>query len=257
MKEKFRALKGSELLSLKDKWLMRKGMPHIHYNVTDINTDTDCVIVGNDWRSATQLLNDWIYTNDKPVGIEIELSSDGYTLEEFLVRANDDCSNVEFNDDVEWHITKAKNREELSNSIVDGLDNYRIKPTPKYIRPKVGFRGRIKGEFYNPLFSRWEEASCVSIINETRCEDPGGNGIGYLLLSKDNTSFFANEFRLLPFSAENPPPVGTRFRKEGWDSDYWERYYSDDKDGGVFSENGKSYKWSEVEFIDFEKCKET
>jgi len=181
---------------------------------------------------------------------KVELSYDGHTLEEFKELIENDCSNIELIpkknilwDASEWKATIWKNKVSLLEQIeILGLNKFRIKPTPKYIRPKVGFRGSVMCEVVS-----YGTREIVAVAGCGCVDNKGG-------------IYSLKYARLLPFSAENPPPVGTRFKVDG--QFYSHRFLKFDKKGdtiGIISESGVWFNYSEdckdrFKWLDFEEC---
>jgi len=251
---KFRELKGKELLSLKGKWIMHNSDIDNQSLVTNINIEQDSISTVDDVIPSKILVEEWRYEDSTPVGIKIELSSDGYTLEEFLAKVNDDCSNVEVKSKIgnSWIGAPVSNQQFLNDCI--DLINYRVKPT-KYIRPKVGFRGSVMCEVST---GRNQEPVKVEVVSVEK-----GYCVAFPLREVHYSPSYFEYFKLLPFSAENEPPVGTRFRKKQWDSvshierDYYERFYEGlDKDTFLSEGDNGEYNYSDVIWLDFEQYEE-
>ncbi len=245
---KFRELKGKELLSLEGKWLVDKDDTSISMLVVKIDTDVSEVVMNNAIYTNVYLYNNYIHKDGTPIGIKIELSSDGYTLEEFIAKANDDCSNVEI-EEINSNFSKLANcssKEMLISMILHGgIRKFRIKPTPKYIRPKVGFRGSVMCEVTNEYMAGWLFVEVVAVVG-------GIDGVCYRGVNNDYT-----QARLLPFSADNPPPVGTRFRIIDWgEGESFARYASPTEDNWFSSEKDGDFTWNkDIIWIDFEEVK--
>ncbi len=205
--KRYRELKGSELLSLKGKWIMHNSDIDNQSLVTNINVEQNSISTVDDAIPSKILVEEWRYEDGTPIGIEIELSHDDYTLEEFMTKVKDDCSNVEHLDGtstwVEINLMKHHNLKSFIKT--NGLDRYRIKPT-QYIRPKVGFRGSVMCEVRDNKESDWIKVKQEVIAAFER------NSITYFQTTDVVTWKCA---RLLPFSADNPPPEGARFIYHG------------------------------------------
>ncbi len=241
---KFRELQSKELLMLKDKWIRDKETSAL-FKVVAI---MDCeIMIVDSLISNTELLKRWTHEDGTPIGIKEELSSDGYTLEEFIAKANDDCSNVEI-EEINSNFSKLANcssKEMLISMILHGgIRKFRIKSTPKYIRPKVGFRGSVMCELYDSLMKEYHYEEVIAVV---KAKYP------YHTLSMGNYT----ECRLLPFSADNPPPIGTRFRIIDWgEGESFARYASPTEDNWFSSEKDGDFTWDkDIIWIDFEEVK--
>ncbi len=254
--KRYRELKGSELLSLKGKWLMNKLNNKLLLPVEGIEIIgvSGAIKLDGNWYTPFSLLKEQVHEDGTPVGIEIELSYDNLTLEEFMTKANNDCSNVEYyhSKKDKWEITVC-DVNMLRATTANELSTYRIKPTPRYIRPKVGFRGSVMCEV-RCLDIRTEDSWTIKeviAVLDTK------NYFNYLAVDSGDENIYS-ECRLLPFSADNPPPVGTRFRDSNRDVRRYlalhrENVGLDTDCHSIIPEYGKKIPWKNIEWIDFEE----
>ena len=113
---------------------------------------------------------------------------------------------------------------------------------PKYLRPRVGFRGSVMCEIkHHSISEKWEDikVEIIAVNNKNQDKFPY-KGI-------DNEY---NDARLLPFSADNPPLVGMRFKEVGNDNIL---YIGKCEYTWVEDNHGDQYDYSNIIFIDFEE----
>lgn len=249
---KYRALKNNELPSLKGTWLIKRDNGTL-FPVAGIGKIN--VQIGNMWYTGEGLLEHFTYEDDSAVGIEVELTADGYTREEFLELAKNDASNVEYKAVIskKWmrsHCDK-KGLAKISSRTIYKLTDYRIKPTPKYICPIPGWTGILNVEVNDDKLrpDNWKK----EILRYMSTRD---TAFPYVVEDKDGLAEYYSYCRLKPFSAENPPPVGTRF-VSSLDEAKYKRYGSlitGSNHRQFYDETGDIHYWKDInDWMDYEE----
>ena len=248
-----RVLNKEEMISLVGQKITHKatGYP---FMVTGFNVIHDCnyVLIGKDKMEAIELLDKYVDDENLCLGVPIEKSADGYTLEEFLKKCNNKFSNiivarsgnpvydpkVEGVDDSDF-----KNVKDLMEKY--GLHTYAIKPIPKieYIKPTGGFRGSVFGESRNLKTQDWEDSECIACHNTS--------------LSYIGSCGCSRYFRTPAFSAEHQPPIGTRFKVLGYICMFYvqgirkNHYHLDET--WIESSDGSIFNIKDIIWIDYER----
>lgn len=197
------------------------------------------------------LLKLCIFEDGSPVGVKVELSACGKTLEEFMEVAKDDCSNVEFlSSSRKWGESGWGTIKDLKIAVTElyNIKYYRIKPESKqiYIRPKDGFRGSVFG--YNSTDGiHWSGKKVECVCRDNSIVEP----YNYFILEG---SYWAKDFRTPLFSTDNPPQPGTRFKcsSSGCKSDIFYVKSFIGCENRVEDSNGVCHQLDHITWIDFE-----
>ena len=255
--KKYRAYKGEEILDLVGKIIKDDDK---HYLITGCHLEYNEVYSSEGEFSTVELLDDCLFKDGSKIGIEIELSADGLTIEEFEKKVIGNFENVEsFNrkdedNDEGWteykFLAQGFNYEGNKDFILrQGLGYYRIKECPKqiWIRPKDGFRGSVYGNVKEDKYTK----ECIAVCK---------NSPSPYKVIEDTASIAVNydNFHTKMFSSKNPPSQGTRFKNcnSGICAGKTIRYVKYIKDGLVSDSEGRRYDFKNIDFIDFEICED-
>jgi len=240
----YRELKDEDMYPLIGEVIRRRGEDGDRYMVIAVKTynGKPYAVTEDGNLTAEVLLDEFISESGEPVGIEEELSQDNLALSEFMDLVDNNVTNVEFvTSGGEWRSVKGYTKESFYPLAERALQQYRIKPKIKYIKPKVGWTGTLDAEIKDYDDDEW----VPGIVKFAVDEDSSIHR--YHAIAEDGM-FGYDQCRVLPFSPTNPPPEDTRFKVKNDQSIHFVKQITADY---IVTQGFKGFLLSEVEFIDF------